>query len=318
MCRLEAMARGTRRQGSDVSQSSRPRYEGDPTLARVMVRPQWIGALVLALIVSAVFAWLGQWQLGQAVVQQHEDEVVTETARPLTELSAAGLPVSDAAAGRVVNVSGRFVADDFVIVEDRHHRGETGAWVTGHLETAEGEHLAVAIGWAADATAAESARARISTAAEVMGEQLQLEGRYMPSDAASFSGKRSDFGHVRSMAAAELVNLWTPFDGSAFAGFLVLHPSDASGIAALEPWNLQAIESVPPLPQESVSWLNVFYAVEWVVFAGFAVFLWYRLARDAWEKEHELLLLEAETAGAARPAAESAEAAAADAGQSGA
>jgi hypothetical protein len=34
--------------------------------------------------------------------------------------------------------------------------------------------------------------------------------------------------------------------------------------------------------------LNIFYAIEWVVFAGFAVFLWYRLVRDAWEREEEL------------------------------
>jgi surfeit locus 1 family protein len=31
----------------------------------------------------------------------------------------------------------------------------------------------------------------------------------------------------------------------------------------------------------------VFYAVEWVVFAGFAVFLWYRLVRDAVERERD-------------------------------
>jgi hypothetical protein len=30
----------------------------------------------------------------------------------------------------------------------------------------------------------------------------------------------------------------------------------------------------------------VFYAAEWVIFAGFAVFLWWRLVRDEWEKEH--------------------------------
>ena len=36
-----------------------------------------------------------------------------------------------------------------------------------------------------------------------------------------------------------------------------------------------------------MNWLNIFYAVEWAIFAGFAFYLWYRLARDAWEKEVE-------------------------------
>ena len=36
-----------------------------------------------------------------------------------------------------------------------------------------------------------------------------------------------------------------------------------------------------------MNWLNIFYAAEWAVFAGFAFYLWYRLAKDAWEKEVE-------------------------------
>ncbi|MCC7128649.1 MAG: SURF1 family protein, partial [Microbacteriaceae bacterium] len=31
--------------------------------------------------------------------------------------------------------------------------------------------------------------------------------------------------------------------------------------------------------------LNLFYAAEWVIFAGFAVFLWWRLVKDAWLRE---------------------------------
>lgn len=36
-----------------------------------------------------------------------------------------------------------------------------------------------------------------------------------------------------------------------------------------------------------MNWLNLFYAAEWAVFAGFAFYFWYRLAKDAWEKEVE-------------------------------
>ena len=62
-------------------------------------------------------------------------------------------------------------------------------------------------------------------------------------------------------------------------------PSPASSMPARMPaW-------VPPLPVGAINWLNLFYAVEWVVFAGFAIFFWYRLVRDDWEKIHELKLL---------------------------
>lgn len=50
---------------------------------------------------------------------------------------------------------------------------------------------------------------------------------------------------------------------------------------------LTAIYSPPPIDKATLNWLNVFYAVEWVVFAGFAIFLWFRLVRDAFEREVE-------------------------------
>ena len=37
----------------------------------------------------------------------------------------------------------------------------------------------------------------------------------------------------------------------------------------------------------SVNWLNIFYAIEWAVFAGFAFYIWYRLAKDRWQLEVE-------------------------------
>ena len=50
---------------------------------------------------------------------------------------------------------------------------------------------------------------------------------------------------------------------------------------------------MPPKAPETLNLLNLFYAIEWVVFAGFAIYFWVRLCRDAWEKEHELKELRA-------------------------
>jgi hypothetical protein len=63
-----------------------------------------------------------------------------------------------------------------------------------------------------------------------------------------------------------------------YAGYLVL--ADA-------PAGLDTIDSPPPVTEVSINLLNVFYAVEWVLFAGFAVFLWYRLVMDAVEAAEE-------------------------------
>jgi surfeit locus 1 family protein len=60
-----------------------------------------------------------------------------------------------------------------------------------------------------------------------------------------------------------------------YGGYLVL----AEPVAGLE-----AIRADAPQREVTLNWLNVFYAIEWVLFAGFAIYLWYRLVRDAVER----------------------------------
>ncbi len=262
-----------------------------------MRMPKWIGALLLALLVAGGFAWLGQWQLGHAITQNSESSVDELAVRALNEVTAPGKPVTDETAGYVFDVSGSFVAGDFAVVEQRRNGDTDGAWVVGHLD-AQGSPsggLAVAIGWAPNEASARDALSEIEQ--RFAGEKLSLEGRYMPGDAPVVPGPETDPAVLLSMAPSQLVNLWQPFEGGSYAGFLVMHPGELLSADVLHAAGLEVIDSVPPLPVGAINWLNLFYAVEWVVFAGFAIFFWYRLVRDDWEKIHELqLLAAAETA----------------------
>lgn len=284
---------------------------GEPTLGQVMRRPQWILALLLAIAVAGGFAWLGQWQLGHAIQENANDAELSESPRPLDELTSPWSPIGDEAAGMTVTTSGTLIAADTVVIDGRKNHGEIGAWVVGHLampgetgSTVE-SHIALALGWAANRADAEDAAARLAPLID--GAQVSITGRYMPPDGALIPGAGEDPTLLHRLVPGQLVNLWQPFDGKAYAGYLVLHadgetPASGADVGAdvgaaaadvlspqaLAEAGLEVIESVPPLPVETVNWLNLFYAAEWVVFAGFAVFLWYRLTRDAWEKEHEM------------------------------
>ncbi|WP_449282390.1 SURF1 family cytochrome oxidase biogenesis protein [Leucobacter sp.] len=276
--------------------SRRPEYLGEPTLGQVMRRPRWILALLLALLVAAVFAWLGQWQMDNAIRSDAQQTIDTETPRALGEVAEAGSGVTDAAAGMVVRVRGALVPGDTRIVTPRENAGETGTWVVGHLAVEaeagdEGAGLAVAIGWAPGVAEAEAAAARFE-ADPAFSEPRDLEGRFMPPEGPVIPKGGEDPQVMHAMVPAQLVNTWQSVAGPVHSGYLVLHPA-GDGAGMLDAAGLDAIDSVPPEPAESVNWLNVFYAIEWIVFAGFAIFLWYRLARDAWEKEHELQLLTA-------------------------
>lgn len=268
--------------------SQRPTYQGEPTLAQVMRRPRWILALLLALIVAALFAGLAQWQMDHAIHLQTEEESQTETPTPLSEYTSALTPVTEESAGHVVMFDGTVVHPDTRIIGNRVNDGSIGYWVVVHVVTDlrdtghEHGHIAVAIGWAETVEAAEEAATTLGEALPV-DERHMFTGRYTPSEGPELPRPSTAFPELQSLATAELINLWEPFEGAPYSGFVVSH----------DPYpGLELIDSVPPLPQETINWLNLFYAVEWMVFGGFAIFFWYRLARDAWEKEHERQLLD--------------------------
>ncbi len=76
---------------------------------------------------------------------------------------------------------------------------------------------------------------------------------------------------------AAMVNLWSEVDpGGVYNGYIVANTPVAG---------LEKIDSPRPSQEVELNWLNLFYAAEWVIFAGFAVFLWWRLVRDVWERE---------------------------------
>lgn len=247
-----------------------------PTFWSIALRPRWIGALILALSVAAGFAALGQWQIGRAVENAVTTGPDTERAVPLERLDRPQTGVSNAEAGRIATVSGRFVARDTALVSNRYRigvrdglGGATGWWTVGRLQTSGGASLVVALGWAPSRAEAAAAARELPT------RELRLRGRYTVSETPDTDDPEQGRRTVVSVAA--LVNEW-PEPGAYYGGYLI---SDR-GLAGLE-----RIVAPPPSQETQLGLLNLFYAVEWAIFAGFALYLWYRLVRDELEKEAE-------------------------------
>lgn len=244
----------------------------------MMLRPRWVLALVLALGVAAAFALLGQWQVERAVEQGRTVERTTEAVQPLAETAEPGVATEQVATGQMVEVSGRYVAGDSVIVEGRLNGGVAGYWVVAHLEVDDAEPggLPVALGWAADRAAAEAALERFDAGIDA-DAAVTVTGRFLPSEAPSAPDPEDDPQRMQNVAVAQLINLWADYDDRPVYFAYVTAQDAAPG--------LDAIDSPPPSEEVELNWLNIFYAVEWIVFAGFAVYLWYRLVRDAVERE---------------------------------
>ncbi len=251
-----------------------------------MRRPRWIGALVLALVLAAVFAGLGQWQLERAVSSGQVDDRPTETVQPLSSVASPQQPVLAVEAAQRVSTRGTFEPEDYGIVADRLNDGDAGYWVIGHLAVDElgTPALAVALGWAADRDAAIASRDALAAEPRA-SEPEAIDGRYVDPDAPDVDDAESSDGDsfdLTTMSPAALVNMWTALTDSTdvYGGYVIVSTA---------PDGLDVIDAPEPDRSVELNWLNIFYAAEWVIFAGFAVFLWYRLARDAWEREKDEL-----------------------------
>lgn len=227
-------------------------------------RPKWLAALAFALVVAGVFAWLGQWQWERSVDTATVIDRNTEELVELTEVATAQSIITSDASGRMVWVSCQMVSGDDVWVTNRPSDAGPQMWLVRHCQLDSGESLAVVVG-----SAVGESDIPIVTSPAV------YEGRYVPTE----SPQASDFenGEQSTVSVAQLINQWDE-PGPVFGGYLVLDQA---------PGGLATVSTEPPSIDRQLNWLNIFYAAEWVIFAFFALYLWFRLVKDEWEKELE-------------------------------
>nr|WP_250544189.1 SURF1 family protein [Canibacter zhuwentaonis] len=252
-----------------------------------MLRPKSLLALLVALVVASGFAWLAQWQLGNAVQAQTAQAYDSENVVPLRSVNVPGEPLDDIAAGHRVQVEGALTGDTQTVINRQREDGAIGYWLVTRAVVGGADapvNLAVVVGWAAD-------EQQITVAAQklqgVAGESAVYTGRYNPTEPPQRSSATGYGDRLATVAPAQLINIWGAEAVSAsYSGFLVLEPETQ----LLQELGLERIHSRAPQQATELNWLNLFYAIEWVLFACFAVYFWVRIMRDTWEKEHELRL----------------------------
>ena len=245
---------------------------------QVARRPRWIAMLVFVLAVAALFAWLGKWQVERAVVSAAQNSIPDQRAVPLSTLASPGEHMTEDAAARRITVEAQLDTSSVMVLANRLNFGADGYWVIGRLNTFsnnESASLSAALGWAPTRADADKAVAVIRDSLTVEAF-LPVMGRYMPTQEPVPPAPDADPNELTRMSVAALANIWPETAPPYYEGYLVLDEPLAG---------LETIESVPVITDASLNWLNVFYAIEWGVFAGFAMFIWYRLVKDARQRE---------------------------------
>ncbi|MCW4464232.1 SURF1 family protein [Glutamicibacter sp. MNS18] len=242
-------------------------------MLKTALKPKWIAALLGALIVATGFVLLSGWQFGSSTSEPPVKAEKTEVAVPLTEHVQPGTELLGLKADQIVEFEGQFIPDTQIVVENRVHDGELGYWVVSGFAVdgaPDGEAITVVRGWQAEPN---------PPAAAPEG-QMQITGRLIPPEGPILHRDVRE-PYFDSVSSAELSNLW---DLPLYSGFVAIHELDTDEGAVHEP-GLELIHVGMPEQDAQINWLNVFYGIEWVVFAGFAFFLWYRLVRDDYQRQ---------------------------------
>ncbi|MEV0951813.1 SURF1 family protein [Promicromonospora sp. NPDC050249] len=253
------------------------------TFLQVARQPRMIGLLLVFVLAALVCGRLGAWQLDRAyeraelAAQQQAAEAVAAGPSWLGDVLAPQESFPGELVGREVRVAGEFEGSGSLLVPGRVLEGHTGYLVlTPFRVTDDGTDgaswaglsgapvLAVVQGWVAAPADAETLT--------LPEDEVTLTGWLQVGESTSGSAAVVD-GQTEQIALSALVNEW---GGPIYTGYLVANGGPGSpesgGVAAL------------PRPTidggSGANLQNVFYALQWWVFGGFAVLLWIRLVRD--------------------------------------
>jgi hypothetical protein len=86
------------------------------------------------------------------------------------------------------------------------------------------------------------------------------------------------------VSTAELINDWQV---SSYPGFVAATSEVSAGKTLALPAQLKPLNIPAQPPNQQINWLNLFYSVEWVVFAGFALYIWWRMVADDYRRTLE-------------------------------
>lgn len=253
-------------------------------MLKTALKPRWIAGLIFALLLSGVFVLLSQWQLSRSA--QHEPPAPSsiEEVKPLVDVLQPGQFFPGSVSDQMVTATGTYDPNKQVLVEGRLFNNQKGFWIVSAFAVNDAPTLKgagaspktwipVARGWVADA----------AQAGPPPSGTITVTGRLIPSEAPL---PNVDAGPDRASAVstAELINKW---EVSSYQGFIAATTEVAGGAQIPLGDDVKALNIPPQPPAEQVNWLNLFYAVEWVVFAGFSIFIWWRLVKDDYRRDLE-------------------------------
>jgi cytochrome oxidase assembly protein ShyY1 len=218
----------------------------------------WAGHL-LALVLTAAAVLLGVWQLDAWQTRRADEARDLTRAEPvaLTEVIGPDDPFPGRSVGQPVDLEGIWVPEGTVFVSGREHDGDEGYWMVTPLAIGGPDEAAlpVVLGWVAEPGTAP---------APPEGEQ-QLVGWLQPPEG---TGERDDDPSDDVLPQLRIADIVQRVDQDLYSAYAVAQ----DGVGGLPAADLAELPDVGRF----TAIRNLLYAVEWWVFGGFAVLIWWR------------------------------------------
>jgi len=215
---------------------------------------RWVAFSIVCIVAFAVLLGLAQWQW--AAAQSHNRGPSTKIS-PVDTIVTLDGGVPGNAVGSLVSASGTYVATTQVRIAGQHVGGRSVDWVVTALRESSGILVAVARGY----VEAGAPLPTPPTGTVVVVSALQ---------AADNSGAGNS--PMTSVSTLALTSQWRQRMRDGY--IVVKHSQPAqSGVATIPSSAIHVHRGLPV-------WRNVAYAIQWLMFAGFVVFFWFRVSRD--------------------------------------
>ncbi|WP_406740149.1 SURF1 family protein [Streptomyces atratus] len=253
---------------------------------RFLLTPRWWGINLFVVLAIPFCVFMGTWQLGRFEdrVQTHDAAEKqpapgSRPAKPIDEL----LPVDTVTSGRPAIATGRY-ADQF-LVPGRKLDDKSGFYVLNMLRTDSGKALPVVRGWMPGKPGSTAVPPAPTGEVTVTGDLQASENA--GTAGVDTAGGLPD-GQLGMISAASLINL-VPYD--VYDAWVTLQDTGAgTGDKAAG-----ALRPVPAAKAQGTgldlkAFQNLGYTGEWFVFAGFVLFMWFRLVRREAEAARDLQL----------------------------
>jgi surfeit locus 1 family protein len=272
---------------------------------RALLAPRLLGLHALAIAATVVAVFLGLWQYDAWQIHREDRSasLVNAAPKPLASVMSSDAPFPGEDVGRPITLTGQWLPDATVYVADRFLESRRGVWAVTPVAVCPQERDATAC---AKAPAMLVVRGWAPAAKDVPAPPtgaVEVTGWLQPGEGAGLADPDPGDDVIPEMRIADAIQ---HLDQDLYGAYVVAREVSTSSTtgeagsttgeagsttreAGLEP---VTPESLPKAPA-STGLRNLLYAIEWWVFGGFAVFLWWRFCRDELERDRTAGLADA-------------------------